>query len=125
MNVNSQVKSPPSAPVAAPEEPMEVARPEPSYSAQREDIDRQRRNAEPTYQDGRYGFGRREDAMDVDMDDRRNDGRQSYDRRIDDRRSAWRDNGRYGGRGDGYRGSGSRPLYSDDLYRRGRGRGYR
>ena len=104
---------------------MEITQPEPSYNTQREDLDRQRRNAEPTYQDGRYGFSHREDAMDVDMVDRRIDGRQSYDRRIDDRRNAWRDSGRYGGRGDGYRGNGNRPLYSDDLYRRGRGRGYR
>ena len=47
--------------------------PAPSYDAQREQSDRNRRRADPEFQDGSYGFDVREDVMDVDMDAARSD----------------------------------------------------
>ena len=89
--------------------------------------ERNGRRAEPEFQDGRYGFDAQEEKMDIDAEERREDRRE--DRR-DDRRDIGR--GRDGGRGidlgrgrDVGRGSDSRGLYSDNLYSRSRGRGYR
>lgn len=116
----------------------------PLYDSQREQEDHSRRRAEPEYQDGSYGFETQDEQMDVDIDtavaaplpastplgasrpDRRDDRR-------DDRREPRYDVLRSGGRdrayGDRDRDSG-RPrndqrLYSDDLYPRPRGRGFR
>lgn len=84
---------------------------EPSYDTQREQSDRSRRRAEPEFQDGSYGFEPKIDRMDIDIDAGRND-RQKDPREND------------GARGRGI-GRDDRRLYSDDLYRRPRGRGYR
>ncbi|KAL8804853.1 MAG: hypothetical protein Q9182_002347 [Xanthomendoza sp. 2 TL-2023] len=99
----------------APSEPkaarIDLTYEENHYDKQREQSDRSRRRAEPELQDGRYGFEAKEDRLEVDN----NDGRGSY-----------RDEQRHSGRG---RDVGSprdeRRLYSDDLYRRPRGRGFR
>lgn len=97
----------------APTEPRasrsDLTRPNDTYNAQRELSDRNRRRADPEFQDGSYGFEAKEDEMDVEMTDDRN-------ARRDDRRDVWRsrDNGV---------GQDSRRLYSDDLYPRPRGRG--
>lgn len=97
----------------APTEPrvpqVDLTRNESPYDRQREQYDRNRRRAEPEFQDGSYGFEAKPDQMDVEMDD----GRDTWqDKRRDDGRN--RDRGR--GRND-------RSLYSDDLYSRPRGRG--
>ena len=145
--------------------------PAPSYDTQREQSDRNRRRAEPEFQDGSYGFDAREDVMDVDMDaprseapvseipqsdaphsdpirldaprsdrrdDRRNDQRDDRrEGRRDDRRDERRD-ARYDapsdyGRGRPYidrdrdrgRPRNDQRLYSDNMYPRPRGRGFR
>ncbi|KAL9073746.1 MAG: hypothetical protein Q9161_002784 [Pseudevernia consocians] len=154
--------------------------PAPSYNTQREQSDRNRRRADPEFQDGSYGFDAREDVMDVDMDvprsdapvsdapvsnaphfdasrsdpprldaprsDRRDDRRNDHgdsrqvdrrDDRRDDRRNDRRD-ARYDAPSDYGRGrsyidrdrDGGRPrndqrLYSDSMYPRSRGRGFR
>jgi len=119
-----------SAPIrATPTEPR-VTRPSFARPESTREIsmgDRNGRRAEPEFQDGRYGFDAQEEKMDIDVEERRDDRR--ADRR-DDRRDIGR--GRDRGRGmdfgrgrDGGRGSDSRGLYSDDLYSRPRGRGYR
>ncbi|MCJ1383403.1 hypothetical protein MMC17_006517 [Xylographa soralifera] len=119
-----------SAPVrATPTEPR-AARPAFERPELTRDIsigERNGRRAEPEFQDGRYGFDAQEEKMDIDVEERREDRRE--DRR-DDRRDLGR--GRDGGRGidlgrgrDRGRGSDNRGLYSDDLYSRSRGRGYR
>ncbi|KAM0800017.1 hypothetical protein BDR22DRAFT_274493 [Usnea florida] len=141
--------------------------PAPSYDTQREQSDRNRRRAEPEFQDGSYGFDAREDVMDVDMDaprseapvseipqsdaphsdslrldaprsDRRDDRRdERRDGRRDERRDERRD-ARYDAPNDYSRGGPyldrdrdrGRPrndqrLYSDNMYPRPRGRGFR
>ncbi len=98
----------PSQPKAA---RTELTYEENSYASQREQSERNRRRAQPEFQDGSYGFEQKEERMDVDNDDRRdhyNDRNKSYGRA--------RDTG--GPRDD-------RRLYSDDLYPRHRGRGFR
>lgn len=117
--------APAPAPVAAPVRAVptgprstrpDLIRAESSYNSQREQSDRDRRRAEPEFQDGSYGFENRGDEMDIEMDDRRDMVRGTG---RNDRRDAGR--GRDGGRG---RDSGrdASGLYSDDLYRpRGRG----
>ena len=98
--------------------------------------ERNGRRAEPEFQDGSYGFEAREERMDIDVDERRDERRDKWrddrrddrpeDRRVerrDDRRIDPRELGRsrdYGGRG-----RDSRGLYSDTLYSRPRGRGFR
>ncbi|MCJ1390500.1 hypothetical protein MMC18_003360 [Xylographa bjoerkii] len=119
-----------SAPVrATPTEPR-AARPAFERPESARDIsmgERNGRRAEPEFQDGRYGFDAQEEKMDIDVEERREDRRE--DRR-DDRRDLGRgrDGGRVidlgRGRGGG-RGSDNRGLYSDGLYSRPRGRGYR
>jgi hypothetical protein len=112
----------------------------PSYDSQRDQSDRQRR-ADPEFQDGSYGFDAKDDSIDVDMDapapvtpapanvsaprsDRRDDRR-------DDRRGyeAPRDYGRgrsyYDRDRDSARPRHDQRLYSDDMYPRPRGRGFR
>ncbi|MCJ1431091.1 hypothetical protein MMC27_000441 [Xylographa pallens] len=119
-----------SAPIrATPTEPR-AARPAFERPGSTRDLstgERNGRRADPEFQDGRYGFDAQEEKMDIDVVERREDRRE--DRR-DDRRDLGR--GRDGGRGidlgrgrDGGRGSDNRGLYSDDLYSRSRGRGYR
>lgn len=87
------------------------SRPDSVYNAQREQSDRSRRRADPEFQDGSYGFNSSYDRMDVDVDDRR-------DNWHNDQREGERVRGGGLGRED-------RRLYSDDLYQRPRGRGYR
>lgn len=100
---------PASKPPVTPE--VDLSRNEPSYDSQREQYDRNRRRADPEFQDGSYGFESKPDQMDVDTEGRRDD---------------WQDGRRDGGRGrDNGRGNNYRPLYSDDLYPRPRGRGFR
>lgn len=149
--------------------------PAPSYDTQREQSDRNRRRADPEFQDGSYGFDAREDVMDVDMDvprsdapasdvphsdasrsdaprldaprsDRRDDRRDiprdgRRDERRDDRREERREDRREArydapsdyGRGrsyvdrdrDGGRPRNDQRLYSDNMYPRPRGRGFR
>ncbi|KAL8835702.1 MAG: hypothetical protein Q9170_003204 [Blastenia crenularia] len=99
----------------APSEPKaarsELTYEEDSYSKQREQSDRNRRRAEPEFQDGSYGFEAKGDRMDVDNDDRR---------------GIYNDRQRHYGRGrDMGRPREDRRLYSDDLYPRPRGRGFR
>lgn len=111
----------PSAPSAPARKPavtptVDLSRDDNAYDSQREQYDRNRRRADPEFQDGSYGFDtKKADDMDVDMDDRNNNRRDNWrgNRRDGDR-------SRNGGRGDGYR-----PLYSDNLYPRPRGRGFR
>ena len=122
---------------------IDLARNEtPSYDSQREQADRSRRRAEPEFQDGSFGFEAKDNPMDVDMDVSEEPapapipvaplGSQRDDHRNDRR------NGRYDGLRDSGRGrsyydrdrDGGRPrndqrLYSDDLYPRPRGRGFR
>ncbi|KAL8785293.1 MAG: hypothetical protein Q9195_008712, partial [Heterodermia aff. obscurata] len=90
---------------------VDLTRTESPYDRQREQYDRNRRRAEPEFQDGSYGFEAKSDQMDVDTDDR---GDTWQDKRRDEGRN--RDLGR--GRND-------RSLYSDNLYSRPRGRGFR
>lgn len=145
--------------------------PAPSYDTQREQSDRNRRRADPEFQDGSYGFDAREDVMDVDMDaprsdppvsdvphsdasrsdaprpdpprsdrlddrrDDRRDGRRDErrDERRDDRRDAHYNSPSDYGRGRPYvdrdrdhgRPRNDQRLYSDNLYPRPRGRGFR
>lgn len=118
----------------------------PSYNSQQDQSDRSRKRADPEYQDGRYGFESKEDQMDVDTEapapviqredhrenrrDDRRDARQDYrrDERGGDRSYAPRDFGR-GRYSQNDRGPGrprdDRRLYSDNLYPRSRGRGFR
>ncbi|KAL8929403.1 MAG: hypothetical protein Q9172_000454 [Xanthocarpia lactea] len=116
-NPPSPPKAPPhnAPPRNAPSEPkaarIDLTYEENAYNKQREQSDRSRRRAEPELQDGSYGFEAKEDRMEVDHDDRRD---------------SYRDGPRPSGRG---RDIGpprdERTLYSDDLYRRPRGRGFR
>ncbi|MCJ1401543.1 hypothetical protein MMC11_004759 [Xylographa trunciseda] len=127
-----------SAPIrATPTEPR-VTRPGFERPEPTRDIslgDRNGRRAEPEFQDGRYGFDAQEEKMDIDVEVRRDDQREGWrDDRREDRRDDRRDvgRGRDGGRGidlgrgrDGERRTDNRGLYSDGLYSRPRGRGYR
>lgn len=89
----------------------ETVRAEPSYNSQREQSDRNRRRADPEFQDGSFGFEQRGERMDLDADDHK---------------ELWRKNQRESERlREGERGRGDRRLYSDDLYRRHRGAGFR
>lgn len=116
-NSSPPPKAPPyeAPPRNAPSEPkaarVDLTNEDNHYDKLREQSDRSRRRAEPELQDGRYGFEAKEDRMEVDNEDRRD---------------SYRDGPRNFGRG---RDVGppreERRLYSDDLYRRPRGRGYR
>jgi hypothetical protein len=92
-------------------------RPDAEY---REQYERGGGRADPLFQDGRYGFTAREERMDVEADHR--DGALTVDRRYDGRDDR---NGYERGRGDFRRGDDRRGLYSDELYPRQRGRGFR
>ena len=89
----------------------DIARIDDYYEVQREQSDRHRRQAEPDFQDGRYGFAVRDEVMDLDMDDG-DDSQQNNqrDRLRETQNGAGQDN---------------RRLYSDDLYPQRRGRGFR
>lgn len=94
---------------------LDPARPEtvqlgPTYDSQREQSDRNRRRADPEFQDGSFGFQPRDGQTDVDMDDHR-EARQAG--REENARA--RDSRLYN----------DRRLYSDNLYSRPRGRGFR
>ena len=92
---------------------IDLTRNESPYDREREHYDRDRRRAEPEIQDGSYGFGSKPEQMDVDTEDRQD---------------SWHDNRRDEGRNRDYgrgRDDRDRPLYSDDLYPRHRGRGFR
>lgn len=93
----------------------DLSRPDSVYNTQREQSDRSRRRADPEFQDGSYGFDSSYDRMDVDLDDRR-------DSWHNDQREVQREGERARGGGLGRE---DRRLYSDDLYQRPRGRGYR
>ncbi|KAL9596573.1 MAG: hypothetical protein Q9219_005700 [cf. Caloplaca sp. 3 TL-2023] len=80
------------------------------YSKHREQTARNRPRAEPEVQDGSYGFEAKEDRMDVDNDNRRN--------QYHEREKPY-EHGRDMGRP-----REQRRLYSDDIYRP-RGRGFR
>ncbi|MCJ1225212.1 hypothetical protein MMC12_001861 [Toensbergia leucococca] len=81
------------------------------YDSQREQSDRNRRRADPEFQDGSYGFETKEDRMDVDTITQRD---------------SWRGDRTEAGRGrDNGRGRDDRGLYSDDLYPRPRVRSFR
>ena len=140
--------------------------PAPSYDTQREQSDRNRKRADPEFQDGSYGFDAREDVMDVDLDaprsdapvtdvppdasrsdaprldpprsdrrDDRHDNRRDArrDDRRDDRRDTHYDSPSDYGRGRPYtdrdrdhvRPRADQRLYSDNMYPRARGRGFR
>ncbi|KAI4211638.1 MAG: hypothetical protein LQ351_005541 [Letrouitia transgressa] len=103
------------SPTQAPSEPraprVDLTKTEPKYDAQREQTDRNRRRAEPEYQDGRYGFESKGDRMDVDIEDR-------HSFRRDEPRN-------YGRSRDFVRPRDERRLYSDDVHTRPRGRGFR
>lgn len=101
------------------------------------------RLAEPDIQDGRYGFGGRDEPIDVDVEEDRERNQPAVDstrrdnRRFDDKRDDRREYGRDYPRDDrrddynrGYRRGGgyeARKLYSDDLYSspQQRGRSFR
>ena len=109
---NQPPRNAPSEPKAA---RVDLTYEEDSYSKQREQSDRNRRRAEPEIQDGSFGFEKKEDHMEIDNDDRR-----------DDRRNFHYNRERHYGRGrDMDRPREQRRLYSDDLYPRPRGRGFR
>ena len=93
----------------------DLSRPDSVYNAQREQSDRSRRRADPEFQDGSFGFNSSYDRMDVDVDDRR-------DSWHNDQRESLREGERARRGGLGREG---RRLYSEDLYQRPRGRGYR
>ena len=119
-----------------------------SHNSRREQSDRQRR-ANPEFQDGSYGFGTKEDEMDVDTEVLGTENASTHDLRPkysqpndnprdnrdhnyrDDRRSIGYSGPRDSGRGRSYYDrAGGRPrddyrLHSDDLYPRPRGRGFR
>ncbi|KAL8715097.1 MAG: hypothetical protein Q9220_001054 [cf. Caloplaca sp. 1 TL-2023] len=102
-------------PYNAPSEPkaarIDLTREEDSYAKDREQSDRNRRRADPEFQDGSYGFGVKEDQMEVDNADRGD---------------SYQDRPRQFGRGrDMGRPRDERRLYSDDLYPHSRGRGFR
>ena len=110
----------------------------PLYDAQRERSDRGRRRADPEIQDGRYGFENTEDKMEVDGDvppvaPRESERlRDRHDLYHDDRHRNGRDfrydqpRGGYYDRGwDRGRPRDDRRLYSDGIYSRPHGRGYR
>lgn len=82
-----------------------------AYDHQREQSDLNRRRAEPEIQDGSYGFESRDERMDVDMDNRRDDWRNAQQENERPRNVV--------------RARDDRRLYSDDLYPRPRGRAYR
>ena len=127
-------------PIESPSNTMEVTRnePTPSYDAQPERSDRGRRRANPDIQDGRYGFETTEDKMEVDGDvppsapretERPRDRHDLYrneppgngrDFRYDQPRGGYYDRGWDRGRP-----RDDRRLYSDGLYSRPHGRGYR
>ena len=90
-----------------------VMRAEPAFNGG--GAERNLRRADPEFQDGSFGFEAHDERMDIEMDDRRDD--RHVDRR-EDRRELGR--GRDTGRERDNRG-----LYSDDLYTRSRGRGFR
>lgn len=110
--------------------------PAPSYDTQREQSDRNRRRADPEFQDGSYGFDAKEDVMDVDMDAPRpdppvsdvpqSDAPRSDPPRLDaprsDRRDDRRDDRREGRRDD--RRDGRRDAQYDSPSDYGRGRPY-
>ena len=135
---------------------------EPSYNIQREQSDRNRRRADPEFQDGSYGFDAKEDQIDVDMDapreaprdvprdtprdiprdiardiprdiprdeprDDRRDGRRNERRdiRYNAPKDVTRDRLYFDRDRDGGRARNNQRLYSDDLYPRFRGRGFR
>lgn len=113
--------SPAATPVPnAPSEPRanrkDPAHAELSYNVQREQSDRNRRQADPEFQDGSYGFESKDDRMDVDMDSGRNSWQDAPNNAARGRNGGHRE---YSGRG-----RGDRRLYSDDLYPP-RGRGFR
>lgn len=83
---------------------------DPNYDSQREQSDRNRRRADPEFQDGSYGFESRDERMDIDMEDRR---------------GTWRAGREENGRARDGRIQNDRRLYSDNLYSRPRGRGFR
>ena len=82
-----------------------------TYDHQREQSDLNRRRAEPEIQDGSYGFESRDERMDVDMDNRRDNWRNAQQENERPRNVV--------------RARDERRLYSDDLYPRHRGRVYR
>lgn len=82
-----------------------------AYDHQREQSDLNRRRAEPEIQDGSYGFESRDERMDVDMDNRRDNWRNAQQENERPRNVV--------------RARDDRRLYSDDLYPRPRGRVYR
>ena len=88
----------------------EPVRSDPAYDSQREQSDRNRRRADPEFQDGSFGFESRDDRMDVD---------------VDIRRDAWRVGQELNDRARDSRVQNDRRLYSDNLYPRPRGRGFR
>ena len=134
-------RKPPTEPKEPPTEPThsdEAA----SYANQREQSDRNRRRADPEIQDRSYGFESKNDQMDVEMEAPVSDSApnrpdpprpvrqddRAYGRRdLAPRHSGWsrydaRDRDRFSGGG---RPRDDRRLYSDDLYQRPRGRGFR
>lgn len=79
------------------------------YDSQREQSDRNRRRADPEFQDGSYGFETKNDQMD-----------------IDNNRDTWHASREENSRvREGARPREDRRLYSDNLYSRPRGRGFR
>ena len=89
----------------------DVSRMDDYYEVQREQSDRHRRQAEPDFQDGRYGFAARDEKMDLDTDD-------GDDSQRDNRRDSGRESQNGPGRD-------NRRLYSDDLYPQRRSRVFR
>lgn len=105
--------SPAATPVPnAPSEPRaarkDTAHAEPSYNVQREQSDRNRRQADPEFQDGSYGFEAQDDRMDVDVDSGRGSWQDAPKEAPRGRIGGYR---RYNGRG-----RDDRRLYSDDIY---------
>lgn len=125
----SPIGAPP--PQLIPTEPKaarsDIVRSEPPFEHPPEHSDRNGGRADPELQDGSYGFEAQNETMDVDADGRR-------DERLDDRRGGRlherRDDRREPERNPGYgrdsgRGRDDRGLYSDYIYSRPHGRGFR
>lgn len=110
-NEASRVQPPRNAPSEPKAARGDLTYEENSYAHHREQSDRDRRRAAPEFQDGSYGFEQKEDRMEVDNNNRR-DYNHNRPRQ-------------YGGGRDVGRPAVERRLYSDDLYPRHGGRGFR
>jgi len=126
IDTTATANRPPTEPRAARLDMLRSSRPEdspivPSYDSSRDHAGRSSRRADPEYQDGSYGFEERQGEMEVETDNRQ-------ENHYDDRRHGRQDDvqGRnMNQRRDTRRDGDDRGLYSDTMYPKLRGRGFR